>query len=200
VAKRKPKTKYNPRKVAIIEDHERVLIICEGKTEQLYFSGLKDELKISTANIEILDPRQNTPDSLLKEAKKLYRESKESKKDTTFDKVYCVFDKDRHPKYQETKHNIRQIQRPKNTYFAIYSEPCFEYWLLLHYENTTRPFTCFDQLRHDKLFKKNFSNYEKNEQNIFAILKEQLPTACQNAKDNPYTNVNELVEYLQKIK
>ncbi|MBA5248988.1 MAG: RloB domain-containing protein [Gammaproteobacteria bacterium] len=195
MAKRKPKPQYSPKRMNTRESYDRVLIVCEGsKTEINYFNGLIDHLKLSTVNIRILDIRQTTPDSLFRKAKELYQDAK--RKGNSYDKVYCIFDKDSHARYKETKDNIEQT----SNFYVAFSEPCFEYWLLLHYENTTKPFTCFDQLRHDKLFKKNFSNYEKNEQNIFAILKEQLPTACQNAKDNPHTNVNELVEYLQKIK
>jgi hypothetical protein len=45
------------------------LIVCEGGTEVNYFKGLIGDLKLSTVNIEILDIKQNTPDSLLREAK-----------------------------------------------------------------------------------------------------------------------------------
>jgi hypothetical protein len=38
-------------------------------TEVNYFKGLIGDLKLSTVNIEILDIKQNTPDSLLREAK-----------------------------------------------------------------------------------------------------------------------------------
>ncbi|MBE8190520.1 MAG: RloB domain-containing protein [Candidatus Thioglobus sp.] len=104
MAKRKAKSPDNHRKSAIRQDYEMVLIVCEGKTEQLYFQGLRDELKISTANIKVLNPKQNTPNSLLKEAKIIYEKSK--KDSNPFDKVYCIFDKDKHPKYQQTKNSI----------------------------------------------------------------------------------------------
>ncbi len=195
VVKRKVKTKYNRRKVASRESYDRVLIVCEGITEQYYFKGLIRQLKLSTANVEISNPKQNTPDSLLKEAKRLYRKSKYEK--NIFDRVYCLFDKDRHPKYKETKGNIKQI---KNTYFAAYSEPCFEYFLLLHFIYTTKTFTKFDELRKDKDFKKYFPKYNKTDKGIFIKLQGKIGFACKNAKNNPHTNLDKLVQYLQKIK
>jgi hypothetical protein len=68
------------------------LIVCEGGTEVNYFKGLIGDLKLSTVNIEILDIKQNTPDSLLREAKQLYQKAKRS--GNPYDRVYCVFDKD----------------------------------------------------------------------------------------------------------
>jgi hypothetical protein len=57
-----------------------------------YFKGLIGDLKLSTVNIEILDIKQNTPDSLLREAKQLYQKAKIS--GNPYDRVYCVFVKD----------------------------------------------------------------------------------------------------------
>lgn len=195
MAKRKRTPSF--RKPRIKEPYDRVLIVCEGsKTEINYFDELIKDLKLSTVNIEILDIKQTTPDSILDEAEKLYENSEGQ--GNPFDRVYCVFDKNGHSKYQETKNTIDQRKKPKVFYYA-FSEPCFEFWLLLHFIKTDRPFANFDELRKYKYFKKHFPNYEKSK-NIFDDLKDKIPTACQNAKHNQHTNVNELVEYLQNIK
>jgi hypothetical protein len=78
MAKRKTTSGYNLRKTAIREPYDKVLIVCEGGTEVNYFKGLIGDLKLSTVNIEILDIKQNTPDSLLREAKQLYQKAKRS--------------------------------------------------------------------------------------------------------------------------
>jgi len=71
MAKRKPKPQYSPRKTNTRQSYDRVLIVCEGsKTEINYFKHLINRLKLSTINIEILDIKQTTPNSLFKEAKK----------------------------------------------------------------------------------------------------------------------------------
>lgn len=198
MAKRKIQSDYSLRKTQTRELYDRVLIVCEGsKTEINYFRELIKDLKLSTANIEILDIKQTTPDSLLRKVKKLYKNSQWQ--GNLFDKVYCVFDKDGHSKYQETKNKIDQIKKPKNVYYYAFSEPCFEFWLLLHFRKTDKPFTNFKELKKDKHFEEFFPNYEKST-NIFNDLKDKIPTACENAKDNRHTNVNELVECLQNIK
>ncbi len=194
MVKRKIKFSFNFRAPPEREAYDRVLIVCEGKTEVNYFKKLIKYLKLNTINIEILDIKQTTPDSLFNRAKKLYSESK--RQGNPFDRVYCVFDKDGHTKYQQTKNHIDQAT-PKGVYYYAFSEPCFEFWLLLHFIKTDRPFINFDELKKCREFKQYLPNYNKSE-NIF--LEDKVSIACQNAKDNPHTNVDELVEYLQKIK
>ncbi len=196
MAKHKAKARYSPRKTATRQPYDYVLIVVEGKTEINYFQSLINSLKLSTANIEVLDIKQNTPDSLFTEAKKLYNKAK--KEGNPYDKVYCIFDKDGHAKYQETKHHIDQAT-PKNIYYYAFSEPCFEYWLLLHYVNTTKPFAKFKDLKRDKNFKCHFPDYKKSD-NIFETLKDKISSACSHAKNNPHTNIDKLVQYLQQIK
>lgn len=104
---------------------------------------------------------------------------------------------------------------PKNTFVAITSVPCFEYWLLLHFNYSTQPFSalpgnspCAQVI--DAL--KNFMpGYGKGDRDIFTRLVGQLPFAIDNAgralraarandTDNPSTRVHELVRFLQNIK
>jgi hypothetical protein len=198
MAKRKAKTGLNKRKTAIRESYDRVLILTEGKkTEQIYFKGLISFLKLSSVNIEILDIKQTTPDSLFSKAQILYKKSEEEK--NPYDRVYCVFDKDRHTKYQETKNLIDSIKRPKNVYYYSFSEPCFEFWLLLHYVKTDRPFVNFDEFKKNKDFRKHFPDYEKSKI-TFTTFEDKILTACENAQNNQHTNINNLIKYLQNIK
>ncbi|SMN13270.1 hypothetical protein BHECKSOX2_259 [Bathymodiolus heckerae thiotrophic gill symbiont] len=179
MAKRKIKFSFNFRAPPEREAYDRVLIVCEGKTEVNYFKKLIECLKLNTINIEILDIKQTTPDSLFNRAKKLYSESK--RQGNPFDRVYCVFDKDGYTKYQQTKNHIDQATA-KGVYYYAFSEPCFEFWLLLHFIKTDRPFINFDELKKYREFKQYFPNYNKSE-NIF--LEDKVSIACQNAKDNP---------------
>jgi hypothetical protein len=171
MAKHKLKFGSNHRKILKRESYDRVLIVCEGsKTEINYFNELIKDLKLSTVNIKILDIKQTTPDSLLGKATELYEISE--KEGNLFDRVYCVFDKDKHPKYQETKNRIDQRKKLKDMYYA-FSEPCFEFWLLLHFIKTDKPFADFDELRKDRDFRKYFPNYKKSEI-IFNDLKDKV--------------------------
>ena len=90
-------------------------------------------------------------------------------------------------------------------YYAIKSYPCFEYWFLCHFEYTKREFCsaseCFNAL------KQVFPTYEKNQKGLYQEFFEKLGKAKERAKksvdegkDNPSTNVFELVERLEKFK
>ena len=193
--------------------YERVLIVCEGsKTEPNYLRELIDHLKLNTANVAVDGDCDSSPDRILQYAKSRYY--KEKKLGDSFDKVYCVFDRDTHDTYEKILAYIAKI-RPKKTFIAITSVPCFEYWLLLHFDFTARPFMVagnksgcdrvIDELR------KYIPEYNKGDRDIFNQLMEQTNRAIANGKrafqqasddghDNPSTLMHELVEYLYKLK
>jgi len=125
-----------------------------------------------------------------------------------------VFDKDTHETYDQALAKIA-ILKPKDTFFAVTSVPCFEYWLLLHFEYSTRAFrgTVGAKSAGDQVFdelKKYIPEYAKGDHGHFDTLLGQLPRAIAHAKQamgearrtgtaNPSTQVYELVEYLQGL-
>ncbi len=50
-----------------------------------------------------------------------------------------MFDKDEHTTYQQAIDLIKKAT-PKAKWFVVTSVPCFEYWLLLHFNYTTQPY------------------------------------------------------------
>jgi hypothetical protein len=193
MTQRKAKNKYNPRRTAIREPYDRVLIVCEGsKTELNYFQELVKRLRLSSVNIKIIDTKQTTPDSLLNKAKELYKKSQQE--GNKFDRAYIISDKDKHTRCADIKGNI------KPPFYFIYSEPCFEYFLLLHFKQTTKPFNSFTELNKSKDFKEFFPSYNKNDTTLIYDLINLVDTACHNSKNNSYTNVEELITYLRNIK
>ena len=195
------------------KSHDVVLIVCEGgKTEPRYFTEMRRFLGLSNANIKICGQEcGSSPLNVVDFALKTYREEKEF----SYDRVYCVFDRDKHAQYDEALDKIKRA-RLKNggKIFAITSNPCFEYWLLLHYEYTTRFFVvtpkksvCGQVI---SALTKHFENYEKGQNNIFVQTHSLVEKAIKNAKqvkqynqtsgtDSPATNIHELVEYLQAL-
>lgn len=193
--------------------HERALIVCEGsKTEPNYFCELVNSLELNTANVEVDGNCGSSPISVFNYAQKRYLEEKRT--GDGFDRVFCVFDKDSHATYEQALRLIGE-KKPKDVFKAIVSVPCFEYWLLLHYEFTTRPFeanrdgsVCASLISE---LKKYLPNYEKGEENIYSELSGQIDQAIayskraldqaeENVTDNPSTYIHELVEYLQDLK
>ena len=187
------------------ETNPRILIVCEGeKTEPNYFKGLKDDLRLNSANIEITRGSNSSPTSVVAFARKRYE--KQEKAGFPFDKVFCVFDKNSHTDYQQALTQITAMKH-NNVFRAITSVPAFEYFLLLHYEFTTSPFTSKQVL---SALKKYIPKYRKGKENIFNDVREGLETAKANAEksmidaaknntDNPSTKAHELVEFMQAM-
>ncbi len=201
------------RREADRQQFPKALIVCEGvKTELHYFSGLKQHYRLNTARIEICNSAGSDPRSILQFAKQRYHEEK--KKGDSHDQVFCVFDKDEHDTYDDSMEGIRNAL-PKNTFVAINSVPCFEYWILVHFEYTIRAFTssarksaCQQVV---KALKEYLPGYQKDDRDIFGQLVGKIDVAKKNAHnsleaaenastDNPTTRVHKLVEYLQNIK
>lgn len=199
------------RKSPSMEAHKRVLIVCEGeKTEPLYFQGLKRFYQLNSDIVEITGDCGSSPNSVWEEAQMQYQKSK--KLANPYDKVYCVFDRDMHSTYTQTVQAIRS-KKPKDTFFAITSNPCFEYWLLLHFRYTTKSYcpisgkSSADRVIED--LKTFLPNYSKGYKNIFSELSSKLDDAITNAKranqeadllvDSPSTYVGDLVLDLKAL-
>jgi len=212
--KRKARSrKQLQRRAARRDPYDKILIVCEGeKTEPNYFKDARNCYALNTANIEVCGECGSDPSSILRYAKQRYREEKDA--GDAFDRVYCVFDKDTHHHYDRALQEIA-AQRPHNCFFAINSVPCFEYWLLLHFDYSTKPYvglpgnSAGDQLVAD--LKRYFPSYQKGRSAVFTELIGQLDFAINNAKrslraaetahtDNPTTRVHELVAFMRDIK
>jgi alcohol dehydrogenase class IV len=199
--------------------YDRVLIVCEGeKTEPDYFRALIDDLQLNTANIKIA---QNTagssPRNVVDLALKEYKQEKKASGES-YDRVYCVFDKDKHPTYKAALDIIRREKKRGKRgcpIYAVTSVPCFEFWLLLHFVKTTKYFdTGHGSICANVIIdlKKHIPTYEKGEmKTIYQLVKERIPQAIARARqveqhcesggtDMPSTKVYALVEYLQQLK
>lgn len=187
-----------------------VLIVCEGsETEPNYFKALRSHLRLHPANIHITHcPDGTDPLSVVGYAEKIFAKEKD------YDRVFCVFDKE-HSNYQAALKKINELSSGGMPIEAITTVPCFEYWFLLHFEDTTRPYvgagkkTAGDQLKSE--LRKHIKDYHESDKSIFDKTKANLGIAMSRAKkihkmqresrtDNPSTRVYELVEYLMTVK
>ena len=207
VPRRKPRNRPG-RRGAKREPYDRVLIVCEGeRTEPLYFRELADHYRLATANIEVVGSGSD-PHTVVRKAKELQK--RERRQGEQYDEVYCVFDRDEHPAFD----NASKDATDSGLKLAR-SWPCFELWLLLHFVYSRGPYTneggrspcgnCIRDLR------THLPGYEKATPGLFRILEDRLEGAKRNAKraitdaertgaPNPSTEVHELVDYLQSIK
>ncbi len=201
------------RKQESCKPYETVLIICEGiKTEINYFKNLCEEHKLG--NVEITHIGSD-PIHIVNEAIK-----RAEIKNGIEDRIYCVFDKDGRPTYEEARRKIEEYNRKPGSESnpkidCIGSVPCFEIWVLLHFTYTAKPYNSkkgkkiSDVL--EEAIKPYFPEYEKSLTNLYSRLKDHLPDACKHAKrlkkdnvktksTNPSTDLHELVQFLENLK
>ncbi|MDJ0800270.1 MAG: RloB family protein [Calothrix sp. MO_167.B12] len=190
-----------------------LLIVVEGeKTEYNYFRALIKDLNLTATKVEIVRGSGGDPSVLVSKAYDLIKKNKKdhkTKRKPKYDMAYCVFDKDgKEEKFREACQRVEEIQNCK----AIISIPCFELWFLLHYCYTTSPFqSCselIERLESEKIKAgtlKKRDSYDKNDPNLYEVLKPKTYDAIANSKrlaeqndgcGNPSTNVHELVEKL----
>jgi hypothetical protein len=197
------------------QPYDRVLIACEDTVATpRYLDGLIRHLGISSANIEIAPHQGSAPRNVVEAALATFS------RDPDFDQVYCVFDKDMHPTYNEACQRVATTPlRRRNAvgngrpvvFQAVPSVPCFEFWLLLHFKRTTAPMLrCADVLSHLTAYP-GFAAYDKGSTDTFALTADRLDTAIHNANqvnaavaaagtDNPSTRMGDLVQRLRAVK
>ena len=183
-----------------------MLVVCEGeRTEPRYFAALRDHLRLNTLVVKAtkgVDPR-----TLVNIAKN--ESQREKSKGEQFDFVYCVFDRDSHARFEEAS-DMAQARGFK----LARSWPCFEFWLLLHFEFVMAPYArsgsespcdaCIRDLR------KHIPDYSKGDQTTFNNLWHRLEQAIKNGykaaadatatgERNPSTEVHKLVVHLRKL-
>lgn len=187
------------------------LIVTEGqKTEPNYLKALRDRLQLAVADVDIDHPEGTDPVTLTKRAIELRnrrrREAKNGFK-IPYDEVWVVFDLEQ--AYDERRRladQAKSLKEAKDIHFAS-SDPCFEYWLLLHEKYTTAPLV--DCAAVIELLKTHLPGYAKGFLPSSEFL-EKIPQAVNHAercrkhhKDtnsdgNPSTNMDMLVRCLNE--
>lgn len=122
------------RRAPVREERTQVLVVCGGvATEPAYFRGLKKERRNPAVRV-VVEAKGVDPVRLIRFAAQ--------KRDVLgCDEVWCVVDVD--------EFDVPAAVAAAKQYdvrLAI-SNPCFEYWLLLHFELCTAPLTCYDDAR-----------------------------------------------------
>ena len=194
--------------------YDRVLIVCEGeKTEPNYLEEIRDSYRLNTANIDICGEECGSdPLSVVNHAIKKY------KKDKGYDRVYCVIDRDKHTNFNAAMDKLRSTKLGKDVKFiAVVSIPCFEFWLLLHFGYTDKPYACKGKksvgtvVVSDLKKKPGFEKYDKGMAGVFNVLLPKLEPALKHAKQlaanpaehaehpNPSTQVHLLVNRLKSM-
>lgn len=181
------------------------LIVCEGETEQEYLRAARIRYELTTAEIILAEnTKGSAPISVVECAKE------KSEEPGSYDKIYCVFDRNSHPSFDKARQTIRILANRKKKPLPIeeaISIPCFEVWVLLHFERTDAPFDCcanvIDRVRN------HLPGYEKADSAIARQLIAHVDTAVENAAwlearaanndDNPYTSVQQILRHFKTV-
>jgi hypothetical protein len=191
--------------------YDRILIVTEGsKTEPLYFEDIRKQKRISSAHIEVVhSPLGTQPRQVVESAEAKFKETK------AFEHVYAVFDRDDHPTYADALARARQLdnmlkndERKAVRFYAVPSVPCFELWLLLHFQDVH----AFNH-RTEVMAKlaQRIAGYTKGKTGIYALTEPQVDAAAARAVQlrgrfqpdggvDPYTDVDGLVATLRGIR
>lgn len=189
---------------------KQIIIVVEGtKTERFYFEDLARDFHVRMVKISVMDSGGKTaPFQIIEKAMAIrahFKAREEWEEDE--DEIWCAFDTEDGSNHAGLLEVYAQADKEKIN-LAI-SNPSFEYWYLLHYEETDREFSnaeaVISRLRY--FIKK----YEKNK-SIYPKIKACLPTALQHAqklrirnrftweaRGNPSTEVDILVSIVKSL-
>lgn len=183
---------------------QRILVLCEGKTEKFYLEGLRKILPRPIQRdieLDIVKAKEGEPVKALPELERKAKKAKSEKQ--PYRECWLVFDDDN----RELVKVFKQLQ--KKGYKYAYSSISIEYWILLHAVDTTRQFPSANAVIIE--LKREFENYSKTGPKIWDKIHPQLSTAKKRANTlrkkhkrdqnklphcKPYTNMDELVEKL----
>ncbi|MFH1716656.1 MAG: RloB family protein [Planctomycetota bacterium] len=193
------------------ETRRSILIVSEGsKTEPLYFNALKNSLRLAMVDVEIVGEGA-APITVVDRAIELRAERKHvAKKSLTraaYDVVYCVIDVEA-PKAESLPRAVNKAR--DNKLELILSNPCFEYWYILHFRKTGAPFGTSREVK--SALRQQHSSYCENDTTIFDVVYPKTGEAIKRSKEvlkeqhndsedlsdcNPSTHIHKIVEYLQ---
>lgn len=188
----------------------RILILCEGaRTEPSYFLALVRDLNLPSVSIR--SPKRGQWGT----AGITTTVQQERKRDSDLDEIRCVLDHDeRAAEIRAFGDWLEQNSHGKKGTAKIrvaISIPCFEYWLLLHFRFTNRPFhgtpggpsACEQVIRE---LETHLEGYRKADARTYDRCRERTSTAIRNAKraqrsvGASSSSVWKLVERLRRLR
>lgn len=207
------------RRAAIRQPYERLLIVCEGeKTEPHYLNEIRQELRLATAHVQVQPSGFGTePMQVVEYAEQLFRHGNRSLciEAKAFDRVIVVFDRDEHRSYHQALAKANELdgqlgndERQRIPFQAIASVPCFELWLLLHFEDVQAP------IHRDEVYQRlsqHLPGYDKGQRGYWASTSMRLAEATARAEvlstattahdgHETYTGMHLLVQRLVHLK
>lgn len=197
---------YNPNRAARRKRRPVIYIICEGKeTETKYFRHFRT--RNCLVDIVPISSKHKAAEHLVRHAKDMLKPAAYYPKDG--DQIWCVFDCD--DNMDEALKNAAVFAEQAG-YGIAFSNPCFEYWYLLHFIQHNAHLKGADEAIRLLKEKGRLENYEKSLDVFFDLLPHQQEAVKRAEKrleqlrrdgteiltraSNPATTVHKLVTYL----
>lgn len=177
------------------------IIAAEGdKTERLYFQALEKEYKdtwektnLQLHYIDRIDPNKSSPKQVketLEEFLQTLRIEYDLQKN---DELWMIIDTDDHNKRKQIILDLSEECEKKQNYYLGLSNPCFEFWLILHYVDV------------EEIVKDCAIGYDSESSSIKNYIEQanirQRPKICKNLLSSIHQNKHEpyyekLIEYI----
>lgn len=173
-----------------IPPKQTISIIVDGETESWYFQLMQTHEKYAKLSVKPEIPQR-------KSLQKQYESVVENAK--YYDAVIWVVDfdtvlKENRERKKGTLSSITQFKQYLNdleqdqpNVKVVVNQPCFEFWLLLHFADTSRTFSNCNEA--EKLLRNHIKGYEKTEKfyknpknDMYKHLKDLQVTAIENAQ------------------
>jgi len=173
-----------PARVSIRRPIKRtVLIVGEGKeTEPNYFRGLKQEDAVKARfAVTVKKGPGWSPVRIVEHAINLKNAATSRGED--YDEIWCVLDVEGHTKRQSL--NKAADMARENGITLCLSNPCFEIWLLSHFERKARAYYDCDAVvvRLNTFWQKHHrQDYRKNDDQIYYRVSDHTQAAIYNAQ------------------
>ncbi len=130
----KPSGNIKSRKTSLRQQNKLVLVVCEDEKSGCdYLKLMAKHLRLHTTCIVESSATGSAPISVVEDAIRRIALRKKEKLEL-FELVFCVWDIDEHTSLNDA----RQLA-DANEFKVIESNPCFEFWLLLHFAYHTAP-------------------------------------------------------------
>lgn len=211
-----------PRRNLALRPGRTLKIFCEGeKTEPLYIQAYIRSFANPARKsvISVQKTRKNTPVQLVEAA----LEAKRHPDSLQDDQFWVVYDRESIAKYSHELHARAMDKAERGGIEVALTNVCFEYWLLLHFEDTQAPYGSFDDLirnsQLDEMCKLTCGcDYTKSSRALFEKIKDSISDArvratrlnqqgMQNAANdrarafeiNPYVGVVDLLDAIDNF-
>ena len=206
----KPSGNIKNRKSNLRQQNKLVLVVCEDEKSGCdYLKLMAKHLRLHTTCIVESSATGSAPISVVEDAIKRIASRKKEKHDP-FELAFCVWDIDEHT----SLNNARQLA-DGHGFKVIESNPCFEFWLLLHFLHIIQHPPIVRKANKSpadecvKLLKRYITDYDKSKiKDYFAELLQKIETAKINVAKlriellstgsiNPATDLDLLIQSME---